>query len=291
MLSICVNQSLFGAAWRVTGEDTLYALAEDTDLENLPQVLDKTEGPILGSLKIPSHVMTQLSCVDGRELHLRPSKDYAVSVFIPMTAHTDHNELSLKAMNAMVKWRGENHCVTDEIQLVSMFSQTKVSLQSLQDLDVISFTDHPNPHFGQTMSSGCLVSLLVSGAKSAGGKALMRKWLCFPSNTDHVSIGRRQDEIELLLGDPGLIERLQGTLRGVKNVQHLIAKMQVSNNSDNLKAVVGFMERVLEMSKTLGGSPLLEKVHFSLLLLLVILFVDCKECKLARLYRDCNDGQ
>lgn len=237
------------------GDDTVYVLTEDTLVEHASDILSRSDGQVMGSMRLPSHLVELIS--NSREFVMHSHKDYAVSINVPMAARTEHNELSQRALNAIIK-AGSVQMVHSEVVLVNMGRHMHVSMQTLQDLDVIDYMDHPNPHFGKTMSGKCLVSMM-NKAKSTGGKALLNKWLYFPL-FDCDAIEKRQQEISMIRESPGLIESIQSAIRGVKNVQHIIAKLSTDNNCEHLRSIVRFMESVLEVQRTINNSPLSHKV-------------------------------
>lgn len=254
MLSICHHCGVLGAAWKV--DDTVYLLSEDTDLDCINQILSRTEGPVMGSVRVPPQVIESVLALN-REFIMQSNKEYAVSIYVPAAARTNHNELSQRAMNALIKC-GSVQAMAIEIVLVNIGEHLHASMQTLQDLNVIEFMDHPNPHFGKTISGKCLLSYL-NAAKSVGGKSLVRKWLCLPL-CDVEEILKRQRDIQTLCDNPGLIESVQSAMRGVKNVQYVLAKLQTDNSCDHLKSIIKFMETVLEVQRILNGTALSNKV-------------------------------
>lgn len=264
MLSLFFRGDLVGAAWAIEEHDnneqsTVCALQEDITktIENVKELIDKSTGSIIGTIRTPPEIIEYIQRTK-REFLVRPQHDFSASMYVPDSARLPHNQNTQCAMNVIMKQYSNSDLPT--IKLLTIQSHLHISQSALKELNMIDFEDHPNPHFGKSLTKHCLVSLMDE-AKSRGGKAMLKRMICIPSS-DAAVIANRQQEILQLISESQL-EQIQQPLQRSKNVCYVLNKLSTENCSDDLRSLVKFVTSAVELVNIVAksNSLIFQKVH------------------------------
>ena len=157
--------------------------------------------------------------LDGHHAAQTLKTHYGVSTFAGF-GYENEKELALRAAGGLVAYLHETQkAALEHLQAPRGFEHSKhllidpVSLRSLEVLRTMR----------QNAVEGSLVAA-IDRTQTPMGSRLLRNWLCYPLQ-DIGEIRKRQDAIELLVGEEALLAQLRGILAECSDVERITARI------------------------------------------------------------------
>ena len=241
LLSLCLQKQTLHAAWLdlTTGE---FFIASDARPENLFAAFESLDSR---EIIVPENNAQQWGLPHSNETfgelynHLRDGRavtaipDYhfdetagAQSVMETLGVLNLEgfgiaaNHPALGAAGALVQYASETLCAKPEnLRKIREYSTDKTLLldpATLRNLEI--FKSAANTRQGSLLAA-------MDATVSAPGARLLERWLCSPE-LDLTEIQRRQDCVAEFLDAPGLATELQQLLKGVRDIERILSRLQ-----------------------------------------------------------------
>lgn len=127
---------------------------------------------------------------------------------------------ALGAAGALVYYATETLCAKPEnLRQIREYRSDQTLLldpATLRNLEI--FKSAANTHEGSLLAA-------MDGSVTPAGSRLLERWLCAPE-LDLEEIKRRQDCVGEFVSTPGLATELQGVLRGVRDIERILGRLQ-----------------------------------------------------------------
>lgn len=174
----------------------------------------------------------------------------------------DRNHPALGTAGALVTYATETLCAKPEnLRKLSEYSSDKTLLldpATLRNLEI--FKSAANTRQGSLLAA-------MDGTITPAGARMLERWLCAPE-LDLEEIQRRQACVEEFVNTPGLSTELQQLLRGIRDIERILGRLQnrmrnpreLGGVRDTLNALPSIAVNLLEFPDT-PVAAIAERIH------------------------------